>query len=88
MASKDKNKGPDIKSDSKLDRQKIASKNVNKIDNNLKIGDYITLLFIGVRNKKGDKAGFTNTKDKTVHFVVIRNGHSTHCKKNNVRKIE
>ena len=54
----------------------------------LKIGDYITLLSSGVRSKKGNKARVTGTKGTTVKFVIVRNGHNTHRKRNNVRKLE
>ena len=54
----------------------------------LKIGGYITLLSSGVRSKKGNKARVTGTKGTTVKFIIVRNGHNTHRKRNNVRKLE
>ena len=55
----------------------------------LQAGDQIILLTSGVRSKKGDKARVTTkTKGNTIHFVVLRNGHSSHRKANNVRKPE
>ena len=62
----------------------------NSIDDSekLKIGDSITLLSSGVRSKKGDKATVTGTKGKTVHFVIARNGVSTHRLRHNVRKLK
>ena len=54
----------------------------------LKVGDQVTLLTTGVRTRKGDKARVTGIRGKTIFFTVIRNGHSTHRKANNVRKVE
>ena len=54
----------------------------------LKAGDQVTLLTTRVRSRKGDKAKVTGIRGKTIFFTVIRNGHSTHRKANNVRKIE
>ena len=54
----------------------------------LKAGDQVTLLTTGVRSRKGDKAKVTGIRGKTIFFTVIQNGHSTHRKSNNVRKIE
>ena len=39
ITSEDKKEGPDIKIKSKLDRQKIETKNADKIGDNLNIGD-------------------------------------------------
>ena len=69
-------------------RQKGVVKSSNEESENLKVGDYITLLSSGVRSKKGDKARVTGTKGTTVKFVVVGNGHSTHRKQHNVRKLE
>jgi hypothetical protein len=69
-------------------KSKGVVKNNSEEGNELKIGDHITLLSSGVRSKKGDTARVTATKGKTVKFVVVRNGHSTHRKRNNVRKVE
>ena len=54
----------------------------------LKVGDQVTLLTTGVRSRKGDEAKVTGIRGKTIFFTVIRNGHSTHRKANNVRKVE
>ena len=54
----------------------------------LKVGDQVTLLTTGVRTRKGDKARVTGIRGKTIFFTVIRNGHSTHRKANNIRKVE
>ena len=69
-------------------RQKGVVKSSSEESEKLKVGDYITLLSSGVRSKKGDKARVTCTKGTTVKFVIIRNGHNTHRKRNNVRKLE
>ena len=61
---------------------KSAGNNTNKI------GDRITLLTNGVRSKKGEEAKVTDIKGKTIKFIVIRNGHSTHRKIHNVRKLK
>ena len=80
-------KGKSIpESNQEPDRQKKEVAKEGK--ENLKIGDCITLLSSGVRSKKGDKARVIGTKGKTVQFVVIRNGHSTHRKSHNVHKLE
>ena len=65
-----------VKSEKTLDRKDI------------KVGDQVTLLTTGVRSRKGDKAKVTGIRGKTNFFTVIRNGHSTHRKTNNVRKVE
>ena len=68
-------------------KKEVANKKTtNKKD--LKIGDQITLLTTGVRTKKGDKARVTGIRGNTIFFTVIRNGHSTHRKANNVRKVK
>ena len=69
-------------------KSKGVAKSSSEESEKLKIGDYITLLSSSVRSKKGDKARVTGTKGKTVKFVVVRHGHNTHRKRNNVRKLE
>ena len=53
----------------------------------IKPGDTVELLTGGVMCKVGDRAIVTKVNNKTIHFRTIRNGHHTHKKPTNLRKV-
>ena len=79
---------PNLKGNPKLEIPEGVKEDKSESNKLIRIGDRITLLTNGVRSKKGDEARVTDIKGKTIKFVVIRNGHSTHRKLHNVQKLQ
>ena len=73
-----------IKQIADLTRAPTKTKEENQ---ELQVGDHVTLLTKGVKCKKGDKARVTIVTETLVHFIVLRNGHSTFRKRTNVKKV-
>ena len=67
-------------------QQKGAKERADNKSEKLKVGDHITLLINKVRSREGDTARVTKTTDKTIHFVVLQNGHNSFRLTKNVRQ--
>ena len=55
--------------------------------NTIRVGDQVILGTGGVRCTTGDIATVTKINKSTIHFKVNRNGHHSHKKIKNIRKI-
>jgi transcription antitermination factor NusG len=62
----------------------IASETQDETE--IRVGDHVTLLTGGVRCIKGDIARVTKVTNSSVHFTILRNGHSTYKQHKNVRR--
>jgi hypothetical protein len=57
-------------------------------ENEIRVGDYVILLTGGVRCIKGDKARVTKVTKSSVHFIILRNQHTTYKQHRNVQKVQ